>query len=352
MRSSIPKPIKSRIETIDLLRGCAILFVVAGHVLQGSTQEFDKNIFFRILYSFHMPFFMFVSGMTAWIGAQFLFESVSNNVQKGSSLLINDLLKKLTRLLIPFFIWGCAAFYLRPGIPAKTLGEYLQYLVRHPDIGLWFLPALFWCFIILYVSLALSIILCKYGISKKNAIIVTLGTSFIALRHMPDYLALYLTKIYYLYFIFGVLWMMVIGLKMPSGIKEIACIGYILLFPLYSRVATSILVNKTALLIHCDALQQFYLTILGTCGILLFYGIVLKNQNYISGLVKKLIVICSKKSLDIYAIHFYFLGYFVGVFDFLFTLTASLTTSLILRQSSLVKFFVFGEIPKRNDITT
>lgn len=52
-----------RNNSVDELRGIAILLVVIGHVIQYvfSPEGFDNNFIFRIAYSFHMPLFMFIA---------------------------------------------------------------------------------------------------------------------------------------------------------------------------------------------------------------------------------------------------------------------------------------------------
>jgi fucose 4-O-acetylase-like acetyltransferase len=55
----------SRDIFLDCLKGFAIVTVVLGHTFQGATADFDHYLPFRLVYAFHMPMFMFVSGMTA-----------------------------------------------------------------------------------------------------------------------------------------------------------------------------------------------------------------------------------------------------------------------------------------------
>ena len=49
--------IKSRDSFLDIAKGLAIILVVIGHVLQGSAENFDDLLGFKIIYSFHMPLF-------------------------------------------------------------------------------------------------------------------------------------------------------------------------------------------------------------------------------------------------------------------------------------------------------
>lgn len=90
---------------IDTVRGIAIFLVVVGHSLQYgegikylSQGYFYDNIFFKIIYSFHMPLFMLISG--------YLFYFTINN-HSISELII----AKIKRLLIPIFAWNIT-YYL------------------------------------------------------------------------------------------------------------------------------------------------------------------------------------------------------------------------------------------------
>lgn len=51
-----------RIEWIDVLKGLAILLVVMGHVCQMRFPISGKWLA-DIIYSFHMPFFLFLGGV-------------------------------------------------------------------------------------------------------------------------------------------------------------------------------------------------------------------------------------------------------------------------------------------------
>lgn len=52
---------KERNIIYDKVRGVAILLVVLGHVIQYSYSDFFHVPAFNIIYSFHMPLFMFLS---------------------------------------------------------------------------------------------------------------------------------------------------------------------------------------------------------------------------------------------------------------------------------------------------
>ena len=51
-----------RIQYIDRLKGLAILLVVIGHLMAFCTHG-ERNPIYEVICSFHMPLFMFLSGL-------------------------------------------------------------------------------------------------------------------------------------------------------------------------------------------------------------------------------------------------------------------------------------------------
>ena len=67
---------KSRVKYIDAMRGCAILLVVIGHLVQRNVSGGTSYPLFDLIYSFHMPLFFFICGCVQWL-------SYSNNECKS-----------------------------------------------------------------------------------------------------------------------------------------------------------------------------------------------------------------------------------------------------------------------------
>ena len=96
----------SRINWLSVLQGWSMLLVVIGHVtltnvFQNPETPVSAEIE-RIIYSFHMPLFMFISG--------FLFYLTKIGRDKGYAETIGD---KAKRLLIPYAAFTCVTFFLK-----------------------------------------------------------------------------------------------------------------------------------------------------------------------------------------------------------------------------------------------
>lgn len=125
-----------RIGYIDSLKGVAIILVILGHLIQYAyyPDNFDDNLLFRYIYSFHMPFFMILSGFT-----------VKTNQQKSNDLYIK-ILSRFINLIIPFVMWAIIKYYLFDGPSLWTV-------LIAPMNGLWFLYALFFIYSIFIISI-------------------------------------------------------------------------------------------------------------------------------------------------------------------------------------------------------
>lgn len=179
---------ESRILYIDKLKGLAILFMVMGHVTQISL-EVENTTFNKFYTSFHMPLFMFLSGM-------FIYKYFKEWNYKE---FCNFVYKKIRRILTPFITIGCLYTYF--------FLDNVQCLFNGSFNGYWFLPALFLCMI---VDITLQYIL-KIFSFKSNLIIdcssrILLYFFLIYLYHKGLVYPYYRGFIYhYPFFAFGIL---------------------------------------------------------------------------------------------------------------------------------------------------
>jgi fucose 4-O-acetylase-like acetyltransferase len=143
-----------RDKQIDALKGLAILLVVLGHVLiyaygmqsgmvdRTSSSDVWVRVCVDLIYSFHMPLFMALSGYIAYQGVP--------------ARHLRWVGRKGMQLLFPFFAWYSLPYLLgRKGPYGGVVGymsglpRYLSGAVITPGNGLWFLYVLFWCFVAL-----------------------------------------------------------------------------------------------------------------------------------------------------------------------------------------------------------
>ena len=116
-----------RLKWIDALRGVLILLVVLGHCIQVALgRGCEDSPLYRIIYSFHMPAFFAVSGYLSY-----------HHHHRDRWYVFH---RRFLQLMVPFFIWSLIAI----GVFWSNFWSRLKDVFVHPDIGIWFLWALFW----------------------------------------------------------------------------------------------------------------------------------------------------------------------------------------------------------------
>jgi fucose 4-O-acetylase-like acetyltransferase len=123
---------------IDAMKGFGIILVVVGHSIQSNVADFDNNILFRLVYSFHMPLFMFLSGYI---------------IKKPDYY---SLKAKFLRLIIPFIVWYLLSYLLNRAYLTIDFWDFIIRWLKSPDYGLWFLLVLFVCNCLLVICISLK----------------------------------------------------------------------------------------------------------------------------------------------------------------------------------------------------
>lgn len=144
-----------RIIAFDYLKGIAIFLVVWCHCIQYILGETFDNTFYSIIYSFHMPLFMIISGYLSSV--------------KIDGSIITLAVRKFRRLIIPNISWGSIVL-ISISILTFTIPHLLD-IIKLP-ISCWFLSFLFCC------SIAYAI---TYKIGIKNYVISTIILSLFSL---------------------------------------------------------------------------------------------------------------------------------------------------------------------------
>lgn len=126
---------------VDNVKGFAIYLVVLGHCIQYASHngyDYVNNTVFKLIYSFHMPLFMLISGYLFWY-----------SLSKYS--LVEGVLAKLKGIMIPCMTWGLITYildiFLNDWSPVSIYG-YLYYTAYSN----WFLWAVFYCSLVGFAS--------------------------------------------------------------------------------------------------------------------------------------------------------------------------------------------------------
>lgn len=153
---------KFRILWADSLKGWLILIVILGHAIQSALgADCDKSHLWNLIYSFHMPAFMAVSG---WLAFRGLYASKLLDYNWRGYL--NGCKRRSYQLLIPYLVWSVVSFFMKGEYTLQSAGEMLLY----PDRSFWFLWVLFWICVIFNLAQQVATKL------KVNEMVLIIGT--------------------------------------------------------------------------------------------------------------------------------------------------------------------------------
>ena len=120
---------KTRIEIIDIAKAITIFLVIMGH----TTGNFDNPMFRRVLYSFHMPLFFMLAGL-----------SIKPKVLKNKEEIIAFIRKNILALFVPYLIWGLIyGPFSFENILKLLYGSWASIASTGTLTSLWYLPCLF-----------------------------------------------------------------------------------------------------------------------------------------------------------------------------------------------------------------
>lgn len=320
----------ARDSFFDILKGIAILLVILGHTIQGLDINFDNNIFFNVIYSFHMPLFIFTSG--AVLSLKY------NNLYKISeepfSNFLQNLKKVLLRLLLPFVSWTLIMFYTGHRYESMSLVEWLIMVGKQVDYSLWFLLAILYCLMFFYFTKFLFESMIK-DINPLNLFIFSFIAFILLYKFIPSIFGTYFFKMYYFYFVLGAVWNLKLKHHTSVLSKYAPLVIFSILIPLWTR---------TEPVFSYTLLELVYRTVVAIAGIFIIINVAnMINSSQIK-LLKNVLAFCGVASLGIYAIHFNFLGFKP---HFLIPLTASLAVVWLLRKSNVLSCTLLGECKKR-----
>ena len=154
---------RQRIDELDFLKGIFIILMITFHLVYiGDSYPYAK----RIVYTFHMPGFLIISGYLM-------------NITKPCK----DFIKTMLGYAIPYIVMECgyivmaAALPIREHIDVLTLGVFIDRLFLHPIGPYWYLQTLITC--------GVSYMLIFYFVPMKtNSRIILLGIIFHVFSNM------------------------------------------------------------------------------------------------------------------------------------------------------------------------
>jgi fucose 4-O-acetylase-like acetyltransferase len=328
---------------IDVLKGFAILLVVLGHSVQYNLPgHFDGSLVFRVIYSFHMPLFMFLSGYVN-------FGSFDGSFGKLS--------QRLKSLIIPYFSWfllmfgyACLFAYFR----SEQFPDYqirLLELVKSPDrAGLWFLWVLALNCLILFVSLRITR---KYEEAVLLLFVILLN--LIIAKFKISYAGIVPLSWHLIFFSLGY-----VTAKYQLGTNRVfkqAGIVSLIVFPFLAmswdrgtHMPLFLLLIKEITWGHL--LQHFYSLLVPVSGVLASFSLF----NYLTsvlGKVRAVLVYCGRLTLEIYSTHFVVFGFvflITGfpywlkiILSFIVALAVALVIQSLVNKSRWLAFFLYGK---------
>lgn len=120
---------RERLIWADSLKGWLMILVIIGHAIQSLLlDECNYNHVWNLIYSFHMPVFMAVSGWLAY-----------REIPRKTNY-FDTVKRRALQLLVPYFVWSFIQFAQSGNYTIDNLSKMILY----PDAYLWFLWVLFW----------------------------------------------------------------------------------------------------------------------------------------------------------------------------------------------------------------
>ena len=291
----------------DIVRGFAIILVVMGHVIQCGMGEpyfinerYYENSLFKIIYSFHMPLFMLVSGY-------FFAIAIS---QKSS---VDIVKRRIKSLLIPVLVWTLIPFvvFLLEDAPRAEIFslQLVRWYINLAKGNLWFLWAVF------YNSLIVLLI----NRFLKDSVLVYLWVLILVL-FIPDAIIMATYKYMYLYFVVAYLfkknawseYLGVISAKNRIFLIVTVVLSFGILFKFYNYA--SYIYTSGVYILRDNPWMQIKINIqrwlIGMAGSILVL-VLLKYMSEKKWLAKgeKLLAYIGRHSMGVYIVNVYFSNY-------------------------------------------
>lgn len=145
MDSKLSKSPRKRLATLDIARMVCIILVVIGHY-DPSNAPVQYNNLLKVIYTFHMPVFLFISG--------YLYIVTRREEETFAAFII----KKIKRLAIPYLVTSTIIITIklltqgsaRVDHPVTALSYLRMFYLPEAGYFLWFIIALMMMFMIVF----------------------------------------------------------------------------------------------------------------------------------------------------------------------------------------------------------
>lgn len=284
-----------RNTALDIVKAFTIILVVMGHSIQyGSGEAFlSENLYFdnrvfQMIYSFHMPLYMLISGYL------FAYSLKKRTWEK-------NLIRKAETLLIPIALWSVIPFVLSlSDISSFSAGSLIKQYIHTAIYNLWFLWAVFLC----------SVLVILADRFFRDSIWIYLA-GFLLTFFIPDSYNLRMYKFMYPFFLLGYFfhkyhWNNKLAeIYNKKWFRISLPVFYIFLFLFYRRdsfIYTSgyTILNKDTPLLQLGI--DIYRLFIGLTGSILVLMILFQMEKYITGRVRNALMYIGKNTLGIYII--------------------------------------------------
>ena len=324
-----------RVESVDLMKGIAILLVVLGHAIGAVTSshtitDIPESFFISngVIYSFHMPVFFLIAGLF-----------IEKWTRQGWKEAFK---KKIYRLAVPYFAWGfLMAVYKQAGSAYANSQEGIYTFLLSP-----FVPwNIFW---FLYVLLFIQII--YYGFVKclgdyrkgRFVFLIVSAIIFFASVYLPDVWIIHRLFRFMIFFSIGTFSFDILA-KFEKNMSYGKLIMILAVFVLASFIYVVDYRGHTVF-------HSWFFLVTGLAGTILvaaFSWILMKRHNGISNFFRS----CGEKSMEIYVSHAFVIGFF-RVF-FLKVVKLELLwprTILIFILSAITCYLVWNKVNDKNRV--
>lgn len=188
-----------RNNTVDIIRGFAMLLVVLGHTISGTVRDYSDSLLFQAIWTLQIPLFIIISGYVT---------RYSRPITRKNDLW-KFIKKRTLAYLLPWIVWSIV---VRGIIFGQSGFLNIKYMLWHMDSGYWFLITIWTISMIFGIADLLSNKWCNDKLLNILSHLVLLGIGLIGLATIGYFfgleffaikLTLYYLPIYMIGYLFG-----------------------------------------------------------------------------------------------------------------------------------------------------